>query len=328
MDLEQITRNSYFGKYVHKTQLGIEIGPSYRPTFSKLDGWNIVTVDHCSKSDLVLKYRAENVDEKFIANIEEVDFIWTGQSYVELFDGHPKHDYIVASHVIEHAQDLLSFLRETSELLIDGGYLLLAVPDKKATFDFFRPNTTIGDVIIGHLNSQLYDVKALLDEFHLRCELDGAIAWNREMSINSIKRGNLPHPSNNVLDVQKIIKSILKENLQDNKGYRDAHRWVFTPETLQDLIGLLGGAGLLDYQVVDWCHTGYYEFLRVLEKRIELNPIDGSRELALREFSPIFDNLIYTSAKEDVKIGLMTHLVLQSLKIARRFKSILRNLYS
>jgi hypothetical protein len=289
MDLEQSTRNSFFGKYVNKAQRGIEIGPSYRPTFAKKDGWNVVSMDHCSTEDLISKYRDEKIDEKFISNIEYVDYVWKGQTYENLFSGQRDFNYIVASHVIEHAPDLLSFLVETSNLLTGGGYLLLAVPDKKATFDFYRPNTTIGDVIVGHLSPELYDLKALLDESHLRCDLDGAIAWNREASINNLRNHNIPSPSYEIKEVESLLKRTLKEGVVENKEYRDAHRWVFTPETLQDLIGLLSDAGLIKYEVIDWTHTGYYEFLMVLQKKKECSSIPNSRFLALSELVPNFE---------------------------------------
>ena len=319
MDLEQRTRNEYFGNYVSKIQKGIEIGPSYRPTFAKSEGWNIATVDHCSKEDLVNKYRAEKIDEKFISNIEEVDFVWTGQTYSELFNGKGKFDYIVASHVIEHAPDLLMFLKETSDLLVNSGYLLLAVPDKKATFDFFRPNSTIGDVIIGHLNPSLYDVKALLDESHLRCELNGAIAWNREVSMNHLNIGQLPIPTNPISAVhENIRKSLLEKDLKPT-GYRDAHRWVFTPETLQDIVGVLNSMNLIDYHVVNWSHTGYYEFLMILEKNKNQTPTDESRESALAEFCPSFTESINQNSG-------MGHSLSRKIQILARIKRKVKNL--
>lgn len=324
MDLEQSTRNSYFGKYVNKAQRGIEIGPSYRPTFAKKDGWNVVTMDHCSKEDLISKYRDEKIDEKFISNIEKVDYVWTGQTYDELFNGQGEFDYIVASHVIEHAPDLLSFLEATSNLLADSGYLLLAVPDKKATFDFFRPNTTIGDIIIGHLNPALYDLKALLDESHLRCDLDGAIAWNREVSINNLRNQNFPSPSYETKIIEKLLNRTLEEGVVENKEYRDAHRWVFTPETLQDLIGLLSDTGLINYQVIDWTHTGYYEFLMVLQKKNVCTSVPNSRFLALSEMVPNFEGSVTPVNNSNTgftRYFLKSRFLKKIKRTAKRFKN-------
>jgi len=328
MDLEQSTRNSYFGKYVNRAQRGIEIGPSYRPTFAKRDGWNVLTMDHCSQEDLISKYRDEKIDEKFISNIEKVDYIWTGQTYEDLFNGQGDFDFIVASHVIEHAPDVLSFLVETSNLLKDGGYLLLAVPDKKATFDFYRPNTTIGDVIIGHLSPELYDLKALIDESHLRSNLDGAIAWNREVSIKNLRNQNFPRPSYETKVIEEILNRTLKEGVVENREYRDAHRWIFTPEILQDLIGLMSDAGLINYQVIDWTHTGYYEFLMVLQKKNKCTSIPNSRFLALSEFIPNFtgsDSTLSDNPVGTIPISLKSRYLKKIIHIAKGFKKSLMN---
>ena len=47
------SRHEFVSKHVSKYEKGIEIGPSYRPTFPKKDDWNIFIVDTMDKQDLI-----------------------------------------------------------------------------------------------------------------------------------------------------------------------------------------------------------------------------------------------------------------------------------
>ncbi len=85
----------------------IEIGPSYNPIAPKAGGWNTITVDHATRAELVAKYTgAQDVD---VDRIEEVDCIWTNGPLAEAVPHrlHGTFDALIASHVIEHATDLL-----------------------------------------------------------------------------------------------------------------------------------------------------------------------------------------------------------------------------
>ena len=64
-----------------KTKIGLEIGPSHAPLAPKKAGFNVQIIDHMTKKQLIEAYKAHkgNID-----NIEEVDFVWSGQSYAEL----------------------------------------------------------------------------------------------------------------------------------------------------------------------------------------------------------------------------------------------------
>ena len=84
---------------IDRSGFGIEIGPSHDPLAPKGEGFKVHVVDHASREELLEKYRGHPIP---LDRIEEVDFVWHGESYLEL-TGKPKfYDWIIASHLIEH----------------------------------------------------------------------------------------------------------------------------------------------------------------------------------------------------------------------------------
>jgi hypothetical protein len=119
--------------------------------------------------------------------------------------------------------------------------------------------------------------------------LDGAIAWNRDASIRALDSGILPTPSIPQDQVIETLQNYLAEKRTD--GYRDAHRWVFTPESLTEIIRILSSASLISLEVCEVVKTNYYEFLMVVKKPKKYNndtPELESRMEYLKENIPYF----------------------------------------
>src|SRR5580693_778039 len=135
-----MTREEKVLSNIDKTKPGVEIGPSHAPLAPKKQGFNVHIIDHLNKEQLIQQYRAHNIN---VDNIEEVDFIWNGQSYAELTGKKNYYDWIIASHLIEHTPDLITFLKQCDEILTENGILSLVIPDIRYHFDFFRPITGI-----------------------------------------------------------------------------------------------------------------------------------------------------------------------------------------
>jgi hypothetical protein len=128
--------------------VGLEIGPSFNPLLPKSAGYRVETLDHATADELRDKYRNDpNVDA---ARIEEVDFVADGRPIAEVVGKPGYYDYIVASHVIEHAPDMLGFLTGCETLLKQTGTLVLAVPDKRRCFDLLQPLTSTGMILQAH----------------------------------------------------------------------------------------------------------------------------------------------------------------------------------
>ena len=104
-------------------------------------------IDHASREELLSKYERHEVAHD---QIEEVDFVWRGESYVELTGRPGQYDWMIGSHLVEHMPDLIGFLADCDALLDDGGVLSLVIPDKRYIFDRFRPITGLARVIDAH----------------------------------------------------------------------------------------------------------------------------------------------------------------------------------
>ena len=151
MDEFQVSRRNVFENWVDRDSHGLEIGPSYRPTFPKAQGWQVLVVDHCDTAELVAKFRADpNVPSFMIDQIEPVDLVSSGATYSDI-PGTPYNlDFVVACHVIEHTMDLIGFFNGMSDIVRLDGLLMLAIPSAHLSFDFYRPLSTLGDVIMAH----------------------------------------------------------------------------------------------------------------------------------------------------------------------------------
>ena len=82
----------------------------------------IFYLDHLPTCKLKEKYKGDlSID---VDQIVPVDFVCIDGNIVEATAGN-SFDYVVASHVIEHAPNLLQFLRDIHAILKPGGHVFL-----------------------------------------------------------------------------------------------------------------------------------------------------------------------------------------------------------
>jgi hypothetical protein len=240
MDAYQIARRRSFGRFVTPRDRGVEIGPSFRPTFPKAEGFQVTVVDHCPTDQLRAKYAADgNVPAALTAQIEAVDVVWTGGPYRDLA-GMPRDvDYVVASHVIEHVVDVCGFLQDCSSLLRPGGVLLLAIPLRRCIMDCFRPASTLGDILLAHVQPWAYECKSRLDEVWSQALLGAGGAWAIDDLRAAARSGRMPEPMHPVEEAGRVWRESVAQAPGAGAAYRDAHRWVFDPETFEEIAWFL-----------------------------------------------------------------------------------------
>lgn len=248
-----LVRLKYLQSKLDREKPGLEIGPSYRPIARKDEGYQVDIIDHMSAEGLREKYDGRpGID---VSYIEEVDFVWSGEPYLEL-TGKPHHyHWILASHVIEHTTDFVGFLLECDAILHEEGTLVLAVPDKRFCFDLLRQVTGLGQVIDRHLTSA---------DHHTPGDVADAIlhSVNQEASI-SWDPGQKGHIG---LNRSAIYVRDQMEEVMQNQTFIDVHAWCFTPSSFHLLILDLHDMGMLPFYVEELSRSEKAEFYCILGK--------------------------------------------------------------
>jgi SAM-dependent methyltransferase len=218
----------------------VEVGASFRPLAPKRAGWNTCVVDHDTRAGLVAKYAGAAITPD---DIEEVDVLWQQGALHDAFpvERHGTFDALVASHVLEHMPDLIAFLDSARRLLTADGCLVFALPDKRWCFDFFRPVSLAGDVLLAHSERRTRHTAATLyNEVAYAVTLDGRPGWAAGEPAANLA---FAHPLGRARQVYDEVRT--------ETVYRDAHAWQFTPASFELLILDLSLAGACDWRV-DW----------------------------------------------------------------------------
>ena len=221
---------------IDKQGFGLEIGPCHNPIAPKKNGYNVQILDHLSANDLRIKYQGHGLN---LDNIEEVDFIWSGQPLHELIGKKHCYDWIIASHVIEHFPDLISFLQQSEQLLKPNGVLSLVVPDKRYCFDYFQPISTTGMLLDAHTQKRTHPTPGqVFDNFANNAKANGAIAWSPDYK----KLGGGAGADGLIHTVEKADEQWHKAITADD--YVDVHCWRFTPESFALILSDINRLGL------------------------------------------------------------------------------------
>jgi SAM-dependent methyltransferase len=241
--------------------VGLEIGPSHNPIAPKREGYNVHILDHASASELKEKYKDHNVQ---VENIEEVDFVWSGERLPELIGSVHSYDWIIASHVIEHTPDLIAFIRDCENLLKPGGVLALVVPDKRYCFDSLSNVTLTGEVLDAHQQNRTRPSPGkVFDHFANASSNLGRIAWDKATAHQAFE---LVHKKSDALEQYLLA---IQEPV-----YIDVHNWRFTPNSFRLMFSDLKELKLTALAIASLHDTIGCEFYVHLTNNAEPNQIE------------------------------------------------------
>ncbi|MGZ4715165.1 MAG: class I SAM-dependent methyltransferase [Acidimicrobiales bacterium] len=262
---------------------GLEIGPLYTPRFPR-SRYQVRYVDHASTDDLRQKYATDAFMADHLDEIVDVDFVWSGGApLLDVVGEAAPFDWVFASHVIEHAPDMIGWLREVGSVLAEGGRLCLAIPDKRLCFDVNRDLTTMADLVDAHLRGLSAPGFRQIYDFHSRIiEVDAAALWAGTADYRGTWRTDLDPD-------EWAYELCLKA--QQTGEYVDGHCQVFTPGSFLDIYARLVALGLIDYRIGAFHPSvwGTIEFRVVLEKLPASMPADERRATQLASI-PTFED--------------------------------------
>lgn len=255
---------------------GLEIGPLASPIISKNE-FQVLYVDHADRETLCQKYKDDpNVD---VDKIVSVDAVWGERTLLESFPSASSFDYVIASHVIEHVPDIIGWLNEIAAVLAVDGYLSLAIPDKRFTFDYLRHTTRLSEAVDAYLRHNRRPMPAQIFDYNANAvEVNLSEAWSGKLDIKSLRH---------YVDLRFALDRSL-EAVTEGK-YIDSHCWVFTPSSLLTLFA----------DFVDLALVPYYR----CSKFYETEPGTNEMVMVLRR---IDNNL--SIGKEEAKKSFLSHL--------------------
>jgi len=269
----------------------IEIGPAFAPIAAKADGWDVCTIDRLSRADLIEKYTGQA--EVDVSRIEEVDFVWKDGP---LSDAAPQRLHgtfaaLIASHVSEHTPDFLAFLNSAAELLTIDGVVAMAIPDKRFCFDYFKPLTLTGEVLVAHDPPRSRHCRGnAFNEVAYSAVANGSIAWTQE----TIRELDLVHSLAQARDLFEALSHPKTE------GYDDMHAWRFTPSSFALVMLELAWLGKTDWYVERITSASGCEFLTWLRRGGRDRAISLSdSELAAKRLSLLKQTLLETKEQVD-----------------------------
>ncbi len=237
-----------------KTGLGLEIGPSHNPIAPKKKGFNVHILDHASAADLRNKYQGHGVN---LDNIEEVDFVWHGETLQQLIGKTGCYDWVIASHVIEHVPDFISYLQQCEALLKSNGILSLVIPDKRYCFDYFSSSSSTGNVLDAYAEKRVRPSHGqIFDHIANASKRNGNIAW----------------ASDGMGGADALVHTFAEAQAHWARSvattdYIDVHCWRFTPASFHLLISDLLNLGLCNLEIKAEFDTTGCEFYVSLGKK-------------------------------------------------------------
>jgi 2-polyprenyl-3-methyl-5-hydroxy-6-metoxy-1,4-benzoquinol methylase len=227
---------------ITRTASIIEVGAGYSPLAPKMAGWNTKTIDVATRLELIDKYRGQpDVD---VDRIEEVDFIWHDGELSSAVPSelHGSFDAFIASHVIEHAPDVITFLNSAATLLAGTGTVILAIPDKRFGFDYFRPLAMTGDILASHtMRRNRHSRQTIFNHIAYAVSGNGTGAWGQHTVQNLAFFHSL----------ETAYSAFLVSSESNTSPYVDMHAWQFTPASFELLLIELARLKLTDWRV-DW----------------------------------------------------------------------------
>lgn len=251
----------------------LEIGPLNRPIAKKNEFMNTHYCDIRSTEQVKALYAGNEYLQKTgiqidVNTIVDIDFVLK-DSYKDTFGHYDKFDYIIASHVLEHVEDLIGFLQDVATVLSEAGELLIVYPDKRYCFDHFRESASFRDAFDVFKRGKEQNARMALDFFLNVVHENNAMRYWEEDRIEELL------PWGDIDGVEMNYKEILKHEKID-----DVHYWPFTDRGFLKFLYDCHRFHLLNFCCVDFQRTLENEQQFMIALKLSPNVLkENSKEL-------------------------------------------------
>ena len=242
-----VDRRASITRFAPRDRAGIEIAPWMNPLVAKADGYQSLTLDIFDRPRLVRNAVAAGLGH-LVDRIEEVDIVCDAAEIGGLADGPAHFAYVVSSHNFEHLPNPIKFLRGCGAVLVDGGHLSMAIPDKRCCFDYFRPVSTTADMLAAWFEHRTRPSPA---QVFAHMSLEAAFVRDGQHRYGFTLEDDLCGTLHPARRLESGFAAWTDALLRPDGAYHDAHCWAFTPASFELILRDLRHLGLIDLAVVD-----------------------------------------------------------------------------
>ncbi|WP_248310618.1 methyltransferase domain-containing protein [Devosia sp. Root105] len=237
---------------------GLEVAPYSNPLLLKGEH-NVAYTDYASTE--ILREKASRNPGAVGREVPAVDFVWSrGVPLSECTN--ERFDYAVASHVIEHAPNVIGWVNDILSVMRPDAVLALCVPDKRRTMDYYRRETTLGELVGNWIENRTIPTPAQVMDFLSQSFRDVGVRpqpFEQGLVFEQVPR--------EYADQQALDFAVFTHN---ETYYLDVHCTVWTPESFVDVFSRLTALGIFAIDIgtpVENCERD--EFIVHLTKRGE-----------------------------------------------------------
>lgn len=230
----QSLRRSFLARHADaKPAQILEIGALSAPTYDDDEGQDVRHLDWFSREELIELHG--NDGERDPAAIPHIDYVIKSPLFGEAIADH--FDLVIANHVLEHVPDAIRWLQQIEKISTDGGRLFLAIPDRRYTFDYLRPESTFVDLLRTHdQRLDRADFYHVLSSILYHRPVFAPDAWAGRIA-EALAQSRLPVPMA-IARARELAKT-----------YTSVHCHVFTRDSFERVFADLAESGLTSWQI-------------------------------------------------------------------------------
>lgn len=240
-------RKEFFQSLIKdNTKRILELGPLNRPVAEKASYPNAFYCDIRSTEEVRALYSGNDYlaatgIEINMETIVPIDYV-VKDGYSKSLSAVEKFDYVIASHVLEHVDDLIFALQDIAQLLKPGGIFCIVYPDKRYCFDHFRTSASFRDAYHVFRDGTKNNAPMVLDFYYsVIPENNPSLFWNQDGILNELPRASY---ENAVAHYERVL---------DGERMDDIHYWPFTDMDFLKFLYDCTRARLLPFRCISFC---------------------------------------------------------------------------